>query len=143
MEWFYSECKKHNLKITPQREAIYKVLVTDKTHPTADSIWKKVKKTCPNISLDTVNRTLISFSELGIIDTIICSGQGKKYDPNAKAHHHLKCIKCGEITDFYNSTYDSLSIPKDVIKEFTVLKKKVVLTGVCSKCKKRIKKQQN
>jgi len=134
MEQFYSACKKHNLKITPQREAIYKVLITDRTHPTADAIWNKVKKYCPNISLDTVNRTLIKFAELGMIDTVTCSGKGKKYDPNSKAHHHLKCIKCGEITDFYNDTYDSLSIPGDVIKKFTVLKKKVELTGVCSKC---------
>jgi Fur family peroxide stress response transcriptional regulator len=137
MEKFYSECKKHNLKITPQREAVYKVLITDKTHPTADTIWKKVKRQWPNISLDTVNRTLITFAEIGIIDTVACSGQGKKYDPNPKAHHHLKCIKCGEITDFYHDAYDSLVVPKTVTKEFAVLNKKVELTGVCKKCKKR------
>ncbi|MDP8266543.1 MAG: transcriptional repressor [Candidatus Aceula meridiana] len=137
MENFITQCKKYNLRITPQRTAVYKALMEDKTHPTADAVYQNVKKDCPNISLDTVNRTLISFSEFGIIDTVMCSGQGKKYDPNSKPHHHLKCVKCGKISDFYHQKYDSLKVPSEVEEEFTVLNKKVVLTVVCKKCNKK------
>jgi len=136
MEEFYSQCKKNNFKITPQRVAIYKMLMQDKTHPTADGVYKQVKRKYPNISLDTVNRTLISFAECGIIDTVACSGQGKKYDPNVKTHHHLKCIRCGAIIDFYNKMYDRLKVPEEIGQRFTVLGKKVVLQGICSTCKK-------
>jgi len=135
MKYFYEQCKKHQLRVTPQRVAVYKALMLDKTHPTADAVYQKVRGELPNISLDTVNRALISFAESGVIDTVSCSGQGKKYDPNNKPHHHLKCIKCGMIIDFYNKSYDAIKLPKNISREFKIVNKKVVLTGICSKCK--------
>lgn len=137
MEEFTDYCKKHSLKVTPQREAIYTLLMNDESHPTADSIYKKVRTKCPNISLDTVNRTLITFAELGVVDTVVCSGQGRKYDSNTKPHHHLKCVKCAGIIDFYDKGYDRIAIPEDIAKKFVVYSKKVVLTGVCKSCKKK------
>ncbi|MCK5707633.1 MAG: transcriptional repressor [Candidatus Aureabacteria bacterium] len=134
MEKFYCQCKKHKLRVTPQRVAIYQALRQDRTHPTADAVYQNVKAECSNISLDTVNRTLIKFAEIGFIDTVACSGQGKKYDPNNKLHHHLKCIKCGKIIDFYNKKYDKLNVPENIEEGFTVISKKVVLTGICKKC---------
>lgn len=134
MEKFYEVCKKYQLKITPQRVAVYKSLMQDTSHPTADAVYQKVKDDHPNISLDTVNRTLINFAEIGIIDTVACSGQGKKYDPNSKPHHHLKCIQCGKIVDFYHKKYDNLKMPENINDEFKVLGKKVVLTGICKSC---------
>ena len=134
MEKFYSDCQKYHLRITPQRVAIYEALMNDNSHPSADAVYQKVKTKCPNISLDTVNRTLINFSERGMIDTVACSGHGKKYDPNSNPHHHLKCIKCGKIIDFTNNRYDKLKIPEEIKEKFTVLGKRVVLTGICKNC---------
>ncbi len=137
MEDFYKQCKKHRLRVTPQRVAVYKTLMLDKTHPTADAVYQRVRVDLPNISLDTVNRTLISFAGSGVIDTVSCSGQGKKYDPNNKPHHHLKCIKCGVIIDFYNKSYDAIKLPKNISSKFKVINKRVVLMGICSKCKSK------
>ena len=35
-------CQEHHLKITPQRVAIYKELLKLDTHPTADTIYKRL-----------------------------------------------------------------------------------------------------
>ncbi len=131
---FRKICQKHQLKVTPQRVAIYKELLNDAGHPTADTVYQKVKEVFPSISFDTVNRTLIRFTQIGLIGTIECSGQGKKYDPNLKRHHHFKCIHCGIILDFYHSPFDDLKVPAEKIMNFKVINRKVVLTGICERC---------
>ncbi|MGD8835869.1 MAG: transcriptional repressor [Desulfobacteraceae bacterium] len=50
--------RKHMLKVTPQRVAIYQELSDSDTHPTADAIYQIVKRKFCHISYDTVNRTL-------------------------------------------------------------------------------------
>jgi len=134
MNEFKKICRQHKLKITPQRTAVYKELVNDKTHPTTDMIYRKVRVIFPSISFDTVNRTLISFAEIGLINAIECSGQGRKYDPDIRPHHHLKCTQCGGITDFYHQAFDNLKVPSRKLGAFKVTNKKVVLTGICPKC---------
>jgi Fur family peroxide stress response transcriptional regulator len=136
MEIFYRKSKEHGLKITPQRTAIYQELLKAKNHPSADDIYKRIVKKIPNISFDTVNRTLLTFSKIGITNVVEGYGQAKRYDPDMDIHHHFRCIQCGSIIDFHNKEYDNITVPEEINKEFTVISKKVVLEGLCSKCRK-------
>ena len=135
IEIFYQRSKKHGLKITPQRTIIYQELLKAKDHPTADDIYKRVVRRIPNISFDTVNRTLLKFSKIGIADVVEGSGQAKRYDPNMDIHHHFRCIQCGRITDFHHKKYDNITVPEDISKQCTVISKKLVLEGLCSQCR--------
>ncbi|NOX37179.1 MAG: transcriptional repressor [Calditrichaeota bacterium] len=126
---------KHNLKITPQRIAIYKELVNSKEHPSAMIIYERIKKIYPNVSLDTVNRTLLTFSEIGLVRIVEGRGDPKRFDPNLRQHHHFRCIKCGEIYDFYSEEYDSLDIPSELKKKFIITSKRVNLEGICDRCR--------
>ncbi len=128
-------CEKHRIKFTPQRLAIYKELSRSKDHPSTDQIFQRIRKRFPNISFDTVNRTVLTFADIGVIRVVEGSGGGRCFDPNMDSHHHLQCIKCYKIIDFYNKTYDDLKLPKALPKNFQVLSKKVVLEGLCEKCK--------
>jgi len=132
---FKKTCAQHGLKITHQRIAIYEELSKAKDHPSADVIFNRIKKVFPHISFDTVYRTLTSFSEMGLIKLVEGCGEKKRFDPNTENHHHLRCIKCNVIIDFYNKSYDKISVPRALKKEFEVLNKKVVLEGICKKCK--------
>jgi Fur family peroxide stress response transcriptional regulator len=49
-------------------------------------------------------------------------------------HHHLHCVQCGKVIDFYSRIYDNLKVPKKVREEFRVMSKRVVLKGVCKRC---------
>jgi Fur family transcriptional regulator, peroxide stress response regulator len=136
-DFFRSKCAKHGLKVTPQRIAIYNELVKSKDHPTAEKIYKKVKPLLPNISFDTVYRTLLSFSEAGIINLVEGYGEVKRFEPNLHQHHHFRCIKCHKIIDFLDDEYNSLSIPDMIQKQCTILNKRVVLEGLCGACSKQ------
>jgi Fur family peroxide stress response transcriptional regulator len=138
MEIFYRRSKEYGLKITPQRTAIYQELLKAKDHPSADIIYKRIVKKIPNISFDTVNRTLLTFSKIGIINIVEGYGQPKRYDPDIDPHHHFRCTHCNKIIDFHNEDYDNIIVPQEFQKQFAVFSKKVVLEGLCDRCKKKV-----
>lgn len=137
MAVFFRRSRDNGLKITPQRSAIYQELIQAKDHPSADDVYKRIIKKIPNISFDTVNRILLTFSKIGIANIVEGYGQAKRYDPDLETHHHFRCMKCNTIIDFHNKEYDNLKVPEDMRKQFTAMSKKVVLEGLCSKCKRR------
>jgi len=136
LDFFFRKCKETGLKITPQRRALFQELLKARNHPTADDIYQRIVKRIPNISFDTVNRTLLTFSKIGMIKVVEGYGQAKRYDPDLRLHHHFRCTRCGRIIDFHNRDYDSLVVPEEISKRFTVTSKKVVLEGLCGGCGK-------
>ena len=131
---FIEKCQAHNLKVTPQRMAIYRELFDSTMHPTVDAMFQIVKKEFPNISYDTVSRTLLTFAEIGIVDLVEVYGGAKRFDPKVKSHHHLHCVSCGNIRDFQNDQFNNLDIPVEIRQQFTVLNSRVILKGICDKC---------
>ncbi len=134
IELFEGLCREAGLRVTPQRIAIYKVLANSKEHPSADSVYRQVRRDMRNISFDTVNRTLITFSEIGVAFVVEGSGDVKRFDGNLESHQHFKCIRCKKIIDFHHEPFDNISLPKNVENEFTVLRKTVLLEGICREC---------
>jgi Fur family peroxide stress response transcriptional regulator len=131
------------LKVTPQRVAVYKGLIESKEHPSADMLWRKLRKTFPNISLDTVNRTLLTLAEIGAAFIVEGSGDVKRFDGCLENHQHFKCIKCKKIIDFHHKPFDSIAVPKSISEKYTVLKKTVYFEGICDLCRKRIVPRSN
>jgi Fur family peroxide stress response transcriptional regulator len=133
---FIQFCQEQNLKVTPQRVAVYKELLKSDAHPTADAIYQGVKDEYPNISFDTVNRTLLTFAKTGIVDVVEIFRGAKRFDPNVENHHHLHCMQCGKILDFHSQAYDNLEVPEEVCRHFQVISKRVVLKGICEDCRR-------
>jgi len=134
MEEFRKRCGENGLKVTPQRTVIYAEFLRSKDHPSADVLYKRVKKTLPNISFDTVYRTLQSFYEIGLANVLDGTGEPKRFDPETHRHHHFRCIRCGNIYDFYTDIYDNLETPEEIRNKFNVKRKKVILEGICEYC---------
>jgi len=133
--WFEGQCRKFGLKVTPQRIAIYRELLQTDEHPSAEMLYEKVKKIFPSISLDTVNRTLLTLNEIGAAFTVEGSGDAKRFDGGLNEHQHFKCVKCKRIIDFHHKPYDNIRLPAEISKKFTVLRKTVYLEGVCDLCR--------
>lgn len=131
---FVQSCRLHQLKITPQRVAIFRALVQSREHPTADQMFRGIRKSFPNISFDTVNRTLLTFAAIGVVDVVEVFGGPKRFDPDTGDHHHLHCTACGRIIDFEYDGYATLDVPPAVAQKFTVTGKRVVLKGLCETC---------
>lgn len=134
VQLFIEICQRHHLKITPQRVAIYRVLIQSRQHPTADLMFRTVKKDFANISFDTVNRTLLTFAAIGVVDVVETFGGPKRFDPDTSDHHHLHCVACGRIIDFEYAGYARLDVPKAIAGRFKVISKRVVLKGLCETC---------
>jgi Fur family peroxide stress response transcriptional regulator len=131
---FIQSCRRRQLRITPQRVAIYRTLIQSDQHPTADRMFRTVKKEFPNISFDTVNRTLVTFADIGVVDMVAVFGGPKRFDPDTQGHLHLHCMACSRIVDFEFGGYDLLEIPEAIARSCTVTSKRVILKGLCESC---------
>jgi len=131
---FTSKCREAGLKVTPQRIAIYRELLQTDEHPSAEMLYEKVKKTFPSISLDTVNRTLLTFNEIGVAFTVEGSGGARRYDGGLHEHQHFRCVKCKKIIDFHHKPFDNIKLPPQICQQFKVLRKSVYLEGLCNLC---------
>lgn len=134
MDYFTELCKKNDLKVTPQRSLIYKELSGSKEHPSAEVLYKKVKKVFPNISFDTVYRTLVTFSKIGAADILTIPGKVKRFEGNKKRHYHFRCIKCNDIIDIHED-YSGINVPESIAKKFDIIDTKIVFEGICDRCK--------
>jgi Fur family peroxide stress response transcriptional regulator len=135
MEALRARCREAGLKITPQRMAVYKVLIESKQHPSAEVVFRKVRGVIPNISLDTVNRTLLTLADIGAASIVEGTGDVKRFDGKLETHQHFKCIKCKRIVDFHYKPFDNISVPKNISSTFTALRKTVYLEGICDVCR--------
>ena len=134
IERFVATCRTHDLKVTPQRVAIYKELIGTDEHPSAERLYEKVRKIFPNISLDTVNRTLLTLSEIGAACIVEGSGDAKRFDGEFDKHQHFRCVECKKIIDFHCKAFDNIKVPATIAKKFKVLRKTVYLEGICDAC---------
>ncbi len=132
---FTSQCREAGLKVTPQRIAIYRELLQTDEHPSAEMLYEKVKKTFPSISLDTVNRTLLTLNEIGAAFTVAGSGDARRFDGGLHEHQHFKCVKCKRIIDFHHKPFDNIKLPSELSEKFTVLRKTVYVEGLCDLCR--------
>ena len=133
---FEDRCRDNGLKITPQRIAVYKALVSTDTHPTAEEVHKMVRQEINNISLDTVNRTLLTLAEIGAAFQVEGTGQPRRYDGGLEDHQHFRCIKCSKVIDFHYEPFDNIEIPSQLQGQFEIMRKTVYLEGICKACRK-------
>jgi Fur family peroxide stress response transcriptional regulator len=134
MRGFSEVCRRSGVKATHQRTEIYRELARTKEHPDAETIYARVRKRIPAMSLDTVYRTLRLLEEKKIVSRVGSLGERTRFDANTDRHHHFICKHCGYIGDFYNEELNDVSIPNDVEAMGTVISVHVELRGICKTC---------
>ena len=134
IEAFEGICRRAGLKVTPQRIAVYRVLVESTAHPSAEAVWREVKKDIRNISLDTVNRTLLTLSKIDAAFIVEGSGGAKRFDGNLDDHQHFKCVGCKKIFDVYHEPFNNIEVPVEIDGKFCVLRTTVYFEGFCNDC---------
>ena len=135
-----NKCREHGLRVTPQKVMIYKELLKSLDHPSPEQIFNRLKRAFPELSFDTVYRTLSTFDEIGLVDLVDGYGSARRFDPMLEKHHHFRCRKCGTIIDFTSDYYDKIDIPKDIARQCKVIKLRVTIEGLCKKCLNKNKK---
>ena len=124
-----------NLRMTKQRTIIYEELCKLYTHPTADEIYRIVKKKLPKVSLGTVYRNLEILSNKGVVKKLELGLNQRRYDGNVHRHYHVRCLKCGVLKDLPDHV---VSFSDDKLKEscdFVIKGHDLEFFGLCPKCK--------
>lgn len=123
------------LKVTPQRQAIFRHLHGNEVHPTAESVYASVREEMPTISLRTVYQTLNDLAEMGELQLLDLGTGSSRFDPNIEhAHHHLVCTACGKVRDLFVE-FPGVAVPDGQDHGFVVGSAEVVFRGVCEDCR--------
>ncbi len=102
------------------------VLRTDE-HPSADEVWKRVKKQFPMVSRATIYNTLNLFVDRGLLRQFVLTEGRVVFDPMIEDHHHFIDEETGTI---YDVPWDALAVPNVAkLRGFDVREYQVVMRG--------------
>ncbi|HEY3379014.1 MAG TPA: Fur family transcriptional regulator [Armatimonadota bacterium] len=120
------------VRLTPQRLMIIEVLVGNRTHPSIEAIFQRVRETYPTISLATVYQTLALLARHGLVLELHGGKDGVHCDPETAAHAHAYCEQCGSITDVACPAHAQWAAAG--MDGFHPRAVEVSLYGVCASC---------
>lgn len=130
-----------SLKKTPQRLAIVRAFVDDPTHPTAQTIFDRLRRELPTMSFATVYNTLAALERAGSCRTLRLDGPagdgGTRFDPNVEPHDHAVCDRCGAVRDVPHMTpHLTVRAPaeKPALDGFHVRAVEKLFRGECARC---------
>ena len=121
-------------KITPQRQAIFRILHDNPTHPSAEAVYAAAVAQMPTISLKTVYQTLNDLADMGQIAVLDLGTGSARFDPDTGGHHHLVCTECGAVRDLF-ADYTGVQVPSGQEQGFEVGPTEVVFRGRCEGCR--------
>ena len=115
-----------------KREAIRQVLAEAKDHPTAETIYARLKPDYPDLSLGTVYRNLAIFREEGEAICVATVAGQERYDGCTVPHAHFICERCGSVADVDAEVPDELLRSTEV--PGTIRDYSLTFYGVCDHC---------
>lgn len=123
------------MKLTPQRLAVLEYLEGNRSHPSAEDIYRAVKKKYPTMSFATVYNILEALKEKGLVQELNIDPQKKRFDPDTSLHHHLICTGCGKVIDIPLEQIPEIS--EEALEGFEIQKVHLELYGLCQDCKRK------
>ena len=122
------------LRMTRQRREIVKELRRATTHPTADEVHRAVRRRLPRVSLATVYRNLEILAERGEIARLEAIEGKRRYDGNAEAHYHVRCSRCGRVSDVH---IEPLALRTEALSRasgYKITGHRLEFVGLCPRC---------
>jgi len=130
---FETRCKEAGLRMTRQRAAIFRAVAVSCEHPSAEKVFADVRVQMPNVSLDTVYRTLSSLEDMGLLARVGLSSKAR-FDGDLRPHCHFVCTECGEVYDVFPHDQEEISYPLSAREKGEVKQVNVQCRGICKKC---------
>lgn len=124
-------------KVTPQRLAVYNVLASTKSHPSAEMIFNQLQPYYPTMSLATVYKTIEILKEIGLVQALNVGEDSFRYDANTSNHPHIRCMRCGCVDDLEN--IDSSNFVNKVASstKYQITGQQFYFFGICPNCQKK------
>ena len=122
-------------KLTPQREAVFQVILEREDHPTAGDIFAAARQRLPTISYATVYNSLRYLKKAGLVHEISFGDAASRYDRETERHDHAICNGCGKLVDF--DLPDAAKLMQAAARKSRFKPESVHLTlrGLCPDCR--------
>lgn len=137
VEQLKAACHEKGMRVTEQRIEIFKEVAASCEHPDAETVYAAVKNKMPNVSIDTVYRTLASLEELNMIFRVDNQLPKARFDADKTPHHHFLCVKCNEVYDIFLEESEKVSLPQNAEKFGDIKDINLQIRGICNKCKNK------
>src|SRR5579885_3439046 len=128
--------RERGLKVTPQRQCIFRILHDAPTHPSAEAVYAQARAEMPTMSLRTVYQTLNDLTEMGELHTLQLGTGAARFDPNLEPHHHLVCRDCGKVVDLHVA-FPDVTLPAKARNGFQITGTEITFRGRCQDCAAR------
>ncbi|MBP9715018.1 MAG: transcriptional repressor [Candidatus Pacebacteria bacterium] len=130
--------KEKGYKITPARLSILEIFTKNDKPLDAENVCQKLLKTKEGKGIDpaTVYRTLLAFTESGILKRVDLRKESVAFELADTHHHHIVCTKCETVEDFENQEIEQAL--EKIIRKSAKFKKikehSLELFGLCKAC---------
>lgn len=125
------------MRYSKQREVILSVVQDSCDHPSAETIYKRVRKIIPNISLGTIYRNLNALGNSKFINKISIPDEVDRFDKTLDMHCHFYCENCLDLIDIDSKKISQLEKEIYLDSGNKITSHSVVFKGSCKKCEKR------
>ncbi|MBI5537141.1 MAG: transcriptional repressor [Deltaproteobacteria bacterium] len=132
---FQELCRTRGVRLTPQRLEVFRAVAASSAHPDAEMVLRGVQKRFPNVSLDTVYRTLWMLNDLGLVGTL-GRRDSVRFDAESRPHHHYVCRRCQRVWDLMEHNPTAFAPPGEATKLGTIQEVRLEVQGVCTDCEK-------
>ena len=122
-----------------KRDAILTFLRSTNEHPSAETVFTKLKAEIPDLSMGTVYRNLNLFKQQGLAMSVATVKGVERFDGNTAPHVHFICQECDAVIDLME-----MQVPetlKSVAEGYcggSVTDCQLSFTGLCKDCQDKI-----
>jgi len=129
-----SALRKKGYKATSQRIVICRLALSNREHPTAQILYRDIKRSHPTVSLATVYKTLQVLRELRLVRELAFPERETRFDSNVAPHVNVVCLRCGSIRDVESQAIGGFVARAASRIKFTVTEQRFDIYGVCERC---------
>lgn len=128
--------KDAGLKVTTPRMKVLDILASDSNrHLSAENVYKALLEQGDDVGLATVYRVLTQFEEAGLVKRHHFEGGHSVFELSDGEHHdHLVCVKCGEVTEFFDDVIEKRQVAVAEDRGFKITDHSLNIYGLCGKC---------
>jgi Fur family peroxide stress response transcriptional regulator len=129
--------RKRGYKATSQRIAICRLVLSSREHPTAQRIYRDIKRLHPTVSVATVYKTPRVLRELHLVQELAFPEGETRFDSNLGPHVNVVCLQCGSVRDLNDQAIRNVVGRATSRIRFTVTGQRFDVYGICEKCVRR------
>ena len=122
------------MKYSRQRELILETVQRSDDHPTADTIYTRVRAQDPKVSLGTVYRNLNLLADIGEALRIPTPDGGDRFDARTNPHYHFYCKCCKRMIDMDFDHMDKINQLASESFDGQIESHTMLFYGICGDC---------